>query len=359
MSEQVNDRGGSGRDLAALKALAATYDRHDMQQVIARTPDHIEIALATHLPVMPSASVARVVVVGLGGSALPADVLNDAFVDELHTPVEITRNYRFPRSVDETTLVIASSFSGNTEEVLAALRSLDADRRHVVVVTAGGELAELARERQYPMVRIPAENEPPGFQPRCAIGYVVTYLARIITAAGLLSDPGPRLQAVSRFLRGVDVKTPAWHMAQMLDGRVPVVYTDESHALSVARVAKIKFNENAKTPAFFNAIPEMNHNEIIGFGDGVGTFAALYIDDAESHPSIRKRFHVMQRVFEQEQLKHVSFHEWRMPGESRAERIFAALTFADWCSFSLGLLAGRDPTPVELVEGFKGVLAAD
>ena len=359
MSQRADDHDGEGRDLAVLDRLAATYDRHDMQRVITRTPDHIDIALESVLPAMPSAPVSRPILVGLGGSALPADVLNDAFAEELRAPVEITRTYRLPGSVDETTLVIASSFSGNTEEVLAALRSLDRNHRQVVVVTAGGALAELARERRYPVVRIPKEKEPPGFQPRCAIGYVVTYLARILTEVGLMSDPVPRLQAASRLLRGVDVRTSAWKMACCLEGRVPIVYTDESHALSVARVAKIKFNENAKTPAFFNAIPEMNHNEMIGFSAGVGTFAALYIHDADTHPSIQKRFHVMQSVFEQEQLSHVTFHEWQMPGESRVERVFGALTFADWCSFSLGLLAGRDPTPVELVERFKGVLAAE
>jgi glucose/mannose-6-phosphate isomerase len=135
-----------------------------------------------------------------------------------------------------------------------------------------------------------------------------------------------------------------------------VVYTDQAYVQSVARIAKIKFNENSKRPAFFNALPEANHNETIGFRKDLGRFGILYLHDPASHPRVRLRFQVMERVFREQGIANVALREWVMPGQSRLEKIFGALTFADWCSYTLALLDGVDPTPVPLVERFKRAL---
>jgi glucose/mannose-6-phosphate isomerase len=128
--------------------------------------------------------------------------------------------------------------------------------------------------------------------------------------------------------------------------------------MSIARTAKIKFNENAKRPAFFNGLPEANHNEMIGFSNNaIGDFGILYLHDPASHPRIPERFNVMKKVFLREGLHNVAFREWVIPGETKIQRIFGAINFADWCSYTVALLDGVDPTPVALVESFKQVLA--
>jgi glucose/mannose-6-phosphate isomerase len=185
----------------------------------------------------------------------------------------------------------------------------------------------------------------------------VTYLARVLHAAGLMTDPTGTLRALPAFLRGIDVRPEAADLASWLGDRIPVVYTDDSHLMSVARISKIKFNENAKRPSFFNAFPELNHNEMIGFTVPLGTFAALYLHDPASVSRIRERFEVMRDVFGRDHIDNVAFRSWEMPGSVRAERVFAALMFADWCSYYTALLGGFDPTPVPLVESFKQELA--
>ena len=343
-----------------LAALAERLDHSGMATVIERTPMHIEIALHQALPPISKGPFDQVIIAGMGGSALPAELVIDAFSDRIRVPISVVRHYVLPSSVSEKTLVIVSSFSGNTEETLSIVEQFPGKAPNLVVITAGGRLAALAHERGYSLIEIPYRREPDGFQPRSAVGYFATYFARVLNSAGLLEDPTGELESVIGFLRGADIRPAAEEFARWLGPRIPIIYTDEVHRMSIARTAKIKFNENAKRPAFFNGFPEANHNEMIGFSHkGMGEFAILYLHDPVSHPQIRQRFNVMKKVFLQEGLHHVEFREWEIPGETKVQKIFAAINFADWCSYTLALLDGVDPTPVALVESFKQVLAEE
>jgi len=359
------DRGfGSCHDVrmstsrSELEALAAQLDHSNMRVVIEGIPRQIETALAQTLPPLPGGPFTRAIIAGMGGSALPADVVVATCSDRLLVPVTVVRNYRLP-PVDEHCLVIASSFSGSTEETLSTVEHLPRDLKNVVVVTSGGKLQAIAQQRGYGLIRIPVEREPAGFQPRCAVGYSVTYFMRALAAAGLMPDPAAEMTSVASFLRSVDVRKDAEETARWLKDKIPVVYTDERHMMSIGRLSKIKLNENAKRAAFFNSIPEANHNEMIGFVQPVARFGVLYLHDRTSMPRIRQRFRVMADIFARSQLAHVSCREWTIPGETTLERTFAALVFSEWASYSLALLDGFDPTPVDLVEGFKTALVAD
>jgi glucose/mannose-6-phosphate isomerase len=344
-------------DQSALEALAQKYDLSGMKKVIERIPAHIEIALAQTMPKLPSGPFNKAILVGQGGSALPADVVADAFAGEFRIPLTVSRYYNLPPAVDKKTLIIACSFSGGTEEVLSSIGQLPEHAENIVVISGGGRLISMAAERGYPIIRIPVDKEPKGFQPRMAFGYIITYLVRLLSYAGIKDgaqpEPISELSNVPLFLRQAEIRQAAQDAAVWLAEKIPVVYTDESHLMSVARIAKIKFNENSKRPAFFNALPEANHNEMIGFSKSLARFGILYLHDYDSHPRIRQRFEVMKRVFAREAFDHIGFREWRIPGATRIQKIFAALVFADWCSYSLALIDGFDPTPVKLVENFK------
>lgn len=341
-----------------IRNLARKYDHLNMEKVIERSPEQIDYALSDpNLPVITDVSFNRAIVIGVGGSALPADVLNDAFSDSLRTPIMISRYYSLLSPIDDRTLIIVSSFSGNTEEALAAAENLPPDSNNVIMLTAGGRLATFAAERGYPLVRVPREREPEGFQPRCATGYMVTYLARILANVGILREPEGTLTAVVAFLRKLDVRSEAESTAYWFSKNIPIFYTDAKYERSIARIAKIKHNENVKRPAFFNSLPEANHNEMIGFSRSFGKFAFLYLRDPASHHRVHQRFDVMQSVFYEKHMDY-SFREWTIPGSTKVEKIFAALMFLDWCSYTLALLDGIDPTPVGLVEDFKKALNA-
>ncbi len=346
-----------------IDALAKKFDKHGMADVIERFPSQIEAALGAEMPPLPVGEFDRVVLAGMGGSASPMDVVADIFCGHITVPVTVSRHYCPPAGVNRNTLAIVSSFSGNTEEAISSLHKLDRGASSIVVLTGGGALADLADSLNVAVVTIPTDAEPPGFQPRSAVGYMAMYISRILGECGVIQswDPLVHLSSVPQFLRETDLRTDADDAAKWLIDRIPVVYTDEAHVLGVARPAKIKFNENSKRPAMFGAIPEINHNEMVGFTSALADFGVLYLHDPDSHPMVRHRFAVMEDLFDRKGLDHVAFREWEMPGvmsnfsttSSRAQRVFAALMFAERCSYALALLDGIDPTPVTMVEAFK------
>lgn len=349
---------GSPVLVGSLAQLALELDKSNMRDVISRVPMQIEIALREKLPPLQGGSYARVLIAGLGGSASPVEILLDAFAGQLRTPLAAVRDYSLPHRFDDSSLVIVSSFSGNTEEVLSVLAALPADATNVVVVSAGGALTSVAKDRHYPVVHVPVELEPPGFQPRSAVGYFVTLLARLLSLTGAMDDVSSQLAAVPGFLRQLELIPAAEAAALWLGSRIPLVYVDEKHLMSIGRVAKIKFNENSKRPAFFNALPEANHNEMMGFTRPLGEFGILYLRDPDCDSRIEERFEVMRRVFHSEGITNVEFRQWDIPGSTGIEKVFAASSFADWCSYARGLLDGFDPSPVPLVESFKDALVA-
>ena len=150
--------------MADIAALAQEFDRWGMAAVIDGFPAQIEVALGAGMPEMPRGPFDKVVAAGMGGSASPMDVVSDAFRDRILVPVEVTRHYCPPAGVGARTLAIVSSFSGNTEEAISSLCELSKLTPNVVVLAGGGALAESAGDR--PLVRIPTDREPPGFQPR-------------------------------------------------------------------------------------------------------------------------------------------------------------------------------------------------
>jgi glucose/mannose-6-phosphate isomerase len=352
------------RKLASLFSIAfGRADNDNMAKIIQDTPDQIEYALSDpNIPDISNRSFHKALIVGMGGSALPAEVLIDSFDNKFRGSLLISRHYDLP-DIDNRTLIIASSFSGNTEETLIAIENIPVDSKNIVIITAGGKLAEHAQECGYPMIHIPKERETDSFQPRCATGYFVTYLARLLSNIGILEKPEPVLENLLKFLKNKELRSKlrseAEEIAFWFSERIPVFYTDAKYERSIARIAKIKHNENTKRPAFYNCLPEANHNEMIGFQRPFGKFAFLYLRDPDSHPRIHLRFDIMQTVFKNKNLDHVDFNIWTMPGKTKLEKIFAALMFSDWCSYSLALHDGIDPTPVDLVEDFKKLLTSE
>jgi glucose/mannose-6-phosphate isomerase len=339
---------------ATIEARAATFDRSNMARVIEGMPGQIAFALTDPaFPDVDTSSISRVIVAGMGGSALPADVVADIFSHDLRAPIHIARHYTVPWVIDRSTLLVVTSFSGNTEETLAAFDQATETDARIVAIAAGGELADRATAANCPFIRIPREREPPGFQPRCALGYFATYMTRLLETAGLLTTGAATLERLIPFLQTIDVRGQAEETAQWLGQRVPIVYTDQTHADSIARITKIKLNENSKRPAFYNVLPEANHNEMIGLAGPFGEYGLLYLKDSLSHSRVHKRFETMRDLFSGRGLSHVQFKAWDLPGATNAERVFAGLMFADWWSYTLALLDGVDPTPVELVEEFK------
>jgi glucose/mannose-6-phosphate isomerase len=292
----------------------------------------------------------RVVLCGMGGSAFPGELVALAFPS---LDLVVCRDYRpYGRPLDADTLVIASSFSGNTEETLAFFRYALGSSAQVCAVTAGGKLTAEAMAAGCPLVSLSCPW--PGFQPRAATGFFVGAIARLVESAGLIEGGLRVFEALDRHLAGLeDVEVKGAALAERLQGRIPVIYASTVLAAPVARVIKIKFNENGKMAAFWGALPEVNHNEMVGYTRLNGPFTVVLLDDPSAPARVRHR---LSTTAETLAANGVPVERVRLTGASVVEKAFGALFLFDFVSCALALAAGIDPNPVVMVEDFKAGL---
>ena len=301
-----------------------------------------------------------VVVCGMGGSAIGADLLR-ACLPDLPVPYEVVRDYDLPAWAGPSTLVVACSCSGNTEETLSCLRAAFDRGSRVVCIASGGAVAAVALEHGLQLVTVPACQSP-----RAAIGSLTMALAAVLSANGLVAGFAAEVDEAAALLRAMvtelDPAVPAAAnvaktLAASLHGRLTVVYGAGLTA-PAARRWKGQINDNAKALAFFADLPELNHNEIMGWTSqpelSAQTAAVLLVD-----PDADER--LLHRIeFTADYLRgHLATVEVvTAGGESRLARLATTLCLGDWVSYYLALLYAVDPTPVNAIEQFKARLAA-
>lgn len=302
-------------------------------------------------------NVSNVVLSGMGGSALPGVFFSSW--PTLTTPFEISRNYNVPAYVNENTLVIVSSYSGNTEETLSSLEDAKAKNAQIVIVAAGGKLAEKAAEYQLPLITIPA-----GKQPRMATYGFVKAFVSVLEAAGIAPQGSvDELVALKDWLKeefaafAPDIATSQNHAKQLaheLVGKTVIVYAGPK-LWPVANKLKICINENAKNTAWCNQYPEFNHNEFIGWASHPveKPFAVVEIRSTLEHERTQKRFEVTEKLLSGKR-PHPFVIEPK--GETLLPQLLWTVGYADIVSVYLALLNGLNPTPVELVEKLKADL---
>lgn len=304
-------------------------------------------------------TVAKVIVAGMGGSALAALVAKVWLDGKLSVPFEVVREYDLPAYVDASTLVIASSYSGNTEETLESLRQAKEKSALVGVLAAGGKLVERAEEDKLSRVVI-----PDGLQPRMAMLLNLKALVALLASFKVIStDVEDELAGCSDWLRSEtenwlpDVSTDknqAKQLALLAVGKTPVIYGGHLTG-PVAYKWKISWNENAKNVAFWNVYPEMNHNEFIGWASHPvdKPFTVFDLKSSFEHPRILKRFEVSDRLLSGRRPKAVPVE---MAGDTVLKQLLWGCILADFVSIYVAILNGVNPTPVDLVEDLKAEL---
>ncbi|MCE9623862.1 MAG: bifunctional phosphoglucose/phosphomannose isomerase [Deltaproteobacteria bacterium] len=290
---------------------------------------------------------AKIFYAAMGGSSLPADLLNDYF--EGAFKLELIRDYQLPKSANSDDLVIAASFSGNTEETLSVFE--EAQRKHcrLIALSNGGKLKEMAEAAKVPWIPI-----PDCIQPRCATGYFFATLMGLLHRLGILEDsPEPLFTSLEDYLEVLQDASEARgkELASALKDRVPIIYGPSNFA-GAARIWKIKFNENAKIQSFSNVFPELNHNEMVGFTRLILKPALIFLESRFMDPRIHRRMDVTQELLE----KDIPIHRLSFKGQAPVFEMFESLAIADFASYYLAKDYGIDPAPVEMVEAFKKAL---
>ncbi len=302
---------------------------------------------------LPQATVENIVWAGMGGSALPMVVVKSW--PRLRVPFEVVRNYVIPPYVSESTLFIASSYSGNTEETLEALSQAEKAGAQIVIVAAGGKLAEIAQEKGYPLFSIPG-----GIQPRMATFYFVSAFLAIIKPLDVTVADIDEMHSVGAWLKkelaSFSADTPttdnlAKQLAIKLVGKTTITYAGPL-LFPVANKLKICMNENAKNLAWTNQYPEFNHNEFIGWSSHPvdKPFAVVEFRSNLEHERVQKRFEVSERLLSGMRPSPIVIE---LKGETLLQQLAYGFALSDFVSIYVGILNGVNPTPVELVEKLK------
>lgn len=288
-----------------------------------------------------------VIVSGMGGSHLAADLLKSVYTDArliVHT------NYGLPPMRDDDLkrcLFVASSYSGNTEEVIDGLKEARGKELAVAIISVGGRLQKIAQEYDLPYVKLPDTN----IQPRSALGFSLIGLMKVVGMEEELKE----VRKLADMLEVDVLREKGKQLADILHNSVPIFYASRRNE-AVVYNWKIKFNETAKIPAFYNVFPELNHNEMTGFDSVADTsnlsrqFHFIFLRDTEDDLRIQKRMDVCKELYMQRGL---SVAQVPLEGATRWERIFRSLLIADWFSFYTGTLYGIETEQVPMVEEFK------
>ncbi len=341
-----------------------SLDPGDMRAAVRAFPDHLAEGWRRGAAVddfdLDASAFDGVVLCGMGGSAIGGDLVRGVVEPTSPLPFVVNRGYSLPGWVGERTLVVASSYSGGTEETLSAFADAEARGARRLAITSGGDLWEIADDEGLDVVAIPG-----GLQPRAALGYSLGVVLRLARKLGLaeLSDAEFDVALAAARDRaerhdGDADGNPARDLAASFEDVLPVVYTGVGLLEPVGMRWRTQVHENAKHPAVGNVLPELDHNEIMGFEAAPPALAermhVVALRDADDHAQIVKRFEATRDLVAP---GIAGWTELESEGDSRLARALSLVQLGDATSFWLAVRKGVDPTPVETIQALKKTLA--
>ena len=334
--------------------MVAKFDLSNQFEVLKDSYQQIEYSWNLNFDVnkIDVAKIKNVIVTGLGGSAIGGDLLQNFLRDELNYPYQVNRNYQLPFYANENTLVVASSYSGNTEETISALNDAIKRKCQIVCITTGGKLEELAKENS-----IPYANLMKGFQPRYALYLNFFALLKLISSLKLVSDQNKVVEkSISLLKKKAEdyskEKNEAIKLAEDLIGFIPIIYSVSDVTSVVAVRLKGQFNENSKMHAFYNFYPELDHNEIMGWEGYRSTmnFKVINILDDDYNEQIKKRFEITSYLIKKNGGEIINL---RSNEENFKLRLIDLIYLGDWVTYYLAILRGVDPTTINNINYLK------
>jgi glucose/mannose-6-phosphate isomerase len=293
----------------------------------------------------------HVVISGLGGSGIGGTIIRDLSSNLSNTPVLVNKDYSIPAFVGSETLFIASSYSGDTEETLSATEQALQKGASVICITSGGKLAEMAKKHGLDCLMIPG-----GSPPRANLGYSLTQLICIFVTTGLLTEKSRKdLEKVPGFLRKKenDILQKAATIAKTLLNKKVVIYSDASHE-GVAVRFRQQLNENSKILCWHHVVPEMNHNELVGWTESSGDLAVIFLRNSTDHQRNQHRIEINKSII---QNYASSISEIWGEGENEIERVMYLIHLVDWISYFLAELRGVDIMDIKVIDLLKKKLS--
>ncbi len=327
-----------------------------MKELIWGLPEQLSTAweIATSAPLFSGSEFDQVIVGAMGGSAMGADIVRSILEAEGGRWLTVVRDYSLPAGISDQTLVLAISYSGNTEETIAVYDAAVKRQAKVVVITSGGKLAEKARQGGVPLILIPG-----GIPPRCAIGLITVAILVVLNRLGRFRSFRSDIRETGRLIRR---NLSSWHrwavrLSRKIGDRLIIVYSTSRLLDTAAYRLQCQLNENAKMLAHWGTLPEASHNEIMGFGAPVfldGKVTVIALVDPTSHSRTLVRLDQMLKLLRGTIAENVRLES---AGRSVCARLFSQVVRGDLLSIELARRRNIDPMVIPKIDRLKQVLA--
>jgi glucose/mannose-6-phosphate isomerase len=312
--------------------------------------DALAIAEAQNFQ-QPKVPIHTIVICGMGGSGIGGKIVSQWIENESAIPVVLLQDYDLPAFVNEHSLVIGSSYSGNTEETLAGVKEAKTRGAHIIGITSGGEMEAFCKNNNYDYIIVPGGNPP-----RSATAFSIVQLINIFVKFGIIGEANlaeirnsyDLLMAQSESIHALGKE-----IATFLYGKVGVIYSTPQYE-AVAIRARQQFNENSKYLSWHHTIPEMNHNELVGWGGGDDRFAVLMLHTNDMNPRNQKRYEITKSIIEK---KAAGVMEIEAIGSTQIEKSFYLIHLVDWASYYLCDLNKVDIMDIKVIDFLKGELS--
>jgi glucose/mannose-6-phosphate isomerase len=338
-------------------------DPDGMYTLIRNFPEQVEEAVAigkNATVAIRTRGIENIVMCGLGGSAIGGDMLRSYLADELRVPFLVNRGYTLPSFVGKKSLVIISSYSGNTEETNACHKEAMRRGSRLLCISSGGLVERTARRRKQPHIRVPG-----GPSPRAALGYSFFPLLMVLAKLKFIAEKRREIRETIALLRAKaeeygnpeSVTNKALQLARQLHGRIGVIYSSTERLDAVNTRWRGQIAENAKQLAWGHVVPEMNHNELVGWNvlrEPMREMQVIFLRDKEEHTRVAVRLDITKRIIS-DYTPHIT--EVWSEGTSRLARLFSLVHLGDWVSFYLAILNKQNPMPVKVIDYLKEELS--
>ena len=336
-----------------IKDLIKKYDSKNQFEVLKNTYKQVISVWNNKIDIsnLKKNNYSSIVFCGLGGSAISGDLLLDYLSEEMKLLFKIVRGYNLPSYAHKDTLVIISSYSGNTEETISCFRQALKLNCSIIAITSGGKIWDEANKYKIPVIKIES-----GFQPRYALGLSFFSLLKLMQELGFVNEESTVKKIIELWQRRGEEfsteKNQAIQIAEQLIGFIPVIYSAEFLSSAGYRF-KCQVNENSKLHAFHNIIPELNHNEIIGwesYQEKQFQTKVIYLLDKEYHPQNRKRFDILKELLAEQKVEVLALESVK---PTKKVRIMDLIFLCDWISFYTSILHGFDPSEIDFIHQMK------
>ncbi len=316
----------------------------------AQLKEAVEIANKANLSPLQK-PIANVIICGLGGSGIGGTIVKETLFDECAVPIEVLKSYSLPSYVNEHTLIVCSSYSGNTEETLECYSLAQQQKAKIVCITSGGKLLELAKKDGNDSIVVPG-----GMPPRSCLGYSLTQLLHILSYYHLSPKKTTDIAAAAEMLiKGKEtIMDTARHIAKKINHKLPVIYCTALHE-GIAIRFRQQLNENAKILSWHHVVPEMNHNELVGWSQPYPDTVVLLFKDAGENPRNALRMDFCRNIFDKYASEII---EIPSQGENVIEKKIYWIHLGDWISLFLSEERNVDAMDIKVIDNLKQELAS-